>query len=408
MSHLTGVNSKVHVGLIGCGGMGAANLAAAAAHPDAVVTGICDVWKSRRDALVEKYQKTAKPYHDYREMLAQKDLDGVIIATPPHWHAMQAVHAAEAGKDFYLQKPMTIHLAEALVVKRAAEKHGRITQIGTQIHAGANYRRVVEWVRSGALGKIGVVRTFLAGNQGAEGIGSAPYGDPPKDLDWNLWVGPARMGPCHPKIIESAGPNCSFMEFSGGYTPGMAPHVIDLPYWALDLGFPLTTSCIGGRYVIRDAGDAYDTQQILWQYPNLVITCMLSLVNGYSFDFQREGMARGLGAYFHGVNGTLYANYGEHRIVPEGDRMKDLPKPKESIPPSPGHECEWIDSIKSRKPTVSNIEESLRSETLCQISEIAIRLGRKVKWDPKTETFPGDDEANRKLVRALRAPWTLA
>ena len=405
MSHSREANSKVHVGLIGCGGMGAANLANCAGHPDAVITGVCDVWKSRRDALLEKYKATAKPYHDYRELLARKDLDGVILATPPHWHALVAVHAAEAGKDFYLQKPMTIHLAETLAVKRAAERHGRITQIGTQIHAGANYRRVVEWVRSGALGKIGVVRTFLAGNQGAEGIGSAPFSDPPKDLDWNFWVGPARMGPCHPKIIESAGPNCSFMEYSGGYTPGMAPHIIDLPYWALNLGFPLVTSCVGGRYVIRDAGDAYDTQQVLWLYPDLVMTWMLSLVNSYSFDFQREGMARGLGAYFHGVNGTLYANYGTYGIVPEGDRMKGFPKPKESIPPSPGHEWEWIDSIKSREQPSCHVGYHYKIDAAIALANIACKLGRSIRFDPASERIVGDEEAARLARPQYREPW---
>jgi len=237
---------------------------------------------------------------------------------------------------------MTIHLAEALVVKRAAEKHGRITQIGTQIHAGANYRRVVEWVRSGALGKIGTVRTFLAGNQGAAGIGNAPFGDPPKDLDWDFWLGPTPLGPCHPKIIESAGPNCSFLQYSGGYTPGMAPHIIDLPFWAMELGIPPKTVASGGRYVTRDAGDAYDTQQVLWQYPKLTVTWMLQLVNSYGFDLQGASNAirRRLGVYFHGVDATLYADYGTHKVVPEGDRLKDLTPPEPSIPPSPGHERE--------------------------------------------------------------------
>jgi len=405
MSLRMGANSKVHIGLIGCGGMGAANLAAAARHPDAVVTGVCDVWKSRRDAILEKYKKTAKPYHDFREMLASKDVDAVIIATPPHWHALQAILAAEAGKDFYLQKPMTIYLAEALAVKRAAEKHGRMTQIGTQIHAGANYRRVVEWVRSGALGPIPVVRTFLAANQGPEGIGNAPAGDPPKDLDWELWVGPAPMTRCHPKMIESAGPNCSFMQFSGGYTPGMAPHIIDLPYWALDLGFPLTTTATGGRFVVRDAGDAYDTQQVLWQYPGLVMTWMLSLVNGYSFDFQREGMGRGLGVYFHGERGTLFANYGEHRIVPEGDRMKGVEKPKETIPPSPGHEHEWIDSILSRKPPSCHVGYHYKIDAAIALANIAFKLGRAVRFDPAAEKIVGDEEAARLARPQYREPW---
>ncbi|MFH1922156.1 MAG: Gfo/Idh/MocA family oxidoreductase, partial [Planctomycetota bacterium] len=132
-----GANDRLGIALIGGGGMGRANLANCAKHDDVAVTGICDVWRERRDALVEQYKGTAKPYHDYRELLEQDDVDGVIVATPGHWHALQTIHACEAGKDVYVQKPMTLHLAESLAVKRAAEKHNTITQVGTQIHASA-------------------------------------------------------------------------------------------------------------------------------------------------------------------------------------------------------------------------------------------------------------------------------
>jgi predicted dehydrogenase len=335
-----GANDKIGVGLIGCGGMGRSNLKACAGRPDVVVTGACDVWKSRRDAVVAEYQGTAKPYHDYREMVQAKDIDAVIVATPPHWHCRIAVDACEAGKDLYVQKPMTIHVGESLALRNAVRRHQRICQIGTQIHAGENYRRVVEYVRSGKLGTISVARTFNVMNQGPEGIGNPPNGDPPPEIDWNLWVGPGPMRPYNPLLVENAYNNCSFMAFSGGWTPGMAPHIIDLPVWALDLGYPETTYCSGGRYVIRDTGDVPDVQEVLWQYPNCTMTWMMSMVNSFGFDFGRGTPARRLGIYFHGTNGTLYADYGRHEVVPEGDRLKDARPPEKSIPPSPGHEHE--------------------------------------------------------------------
>ena len=186
--------------------------------------------------------QSAKPYADYRELLQRKDLDGVIIGTPPHWHCLMAVDACRAGKDIYLQKPMTLHLAESLAVRNAVRKHQRICQVGTQIHAGANYRRVVELVRSGNLGKISVARTFNVMNQGPQGIGNPPNSAPPAGLDWDRWVGPCPMRPYNPLIVNDAYTNCSFMSFSGGWTPGMAPHIIDLPVWALDLGYPTSRS----------------------------------------------------------------------------------------------------------------------------------------------------------------------
>src|ERR1035438_4779514 len=153
-------NGRIHLGLIGCGGMGRANLGACASQADVVVMGACDVWQSRRDAVVQQFKDTCKGYRDFRELLQQPDLDAVIIATPPHWHALIAIAACEAGKDIYLQKPMTLHLAESFAVRNAVRKHDRISQVGTQIHAGENYRRVVELIRSGNLGPVSTARTF--------------------------------------------------------------------------------------------------------------------------------------------------------------------------------------------------------------------------------------------------------
>ena len=193
----------------------------------------------------------------------------MIIATPPHWHALMAIDACEAGKDIYLQKPMTLHLAESLAVRNAVKKHNRISQIGTQIHASENYRRVVELVRSGNLGKIGVVRTFNVMNQGPEGVGHDPNTTPPPGLG----LGPlGRPGPDAAVQRRSSPPDsynhCSWMDYSGGWTPGMAPHIIDLPDLGPGPGLSRRDiSCSGGRFVIKDDGDAHDKQEVLWQYP---------------------------------------------------------------------------------------------------------------------------------------------
>ncbi len=399
-----GANEKIQIGLIGCGGMGRGNLKNCAKYDDVAITGACDVWKNRRDMVVAAHKDTAKPYHDYRKMLQQKDIDGVIIASPGHWHALQAIDACDAGKDVYVQKPMTLHLAESLALKRAAEKNKTITQVGTQVHSRDNYHRVVEQVRSGNLGPISVVRTFVFYNQGPEGIGNPPNEDPPKDLDWDLWLGPAKMRPCNPKAIAGAYPHASFMDFGGGMTPGMAPHIVDLPYWALELDYPLRTSSSGGRYLIKDAGDAPDTHEILWQYPKMTMTWMMSLINGYSFDFQGKSAH---GIYFHGTNGTLRSDYGAHEIVPEGDRMKDAKEVPESIPASPGQEREWLDSMRSRKQPSCNVTYHNKLNVTIALGTLALKLGRDINFDPKTEKIVGDDEAARAAVPQYRDPWKL-
>ncbi len=398
-------NDRIHVGLIGCGGMGRGNLNSCARHADVEVTGACDVWKARRDAVVAQFSKSCKPYSDYREMLAQKDIDAVIVATPPHWHTLPAIAACEAGKDLYLQKPMTLHLAESLAIRNAVKRHNIISQIGTQIHAGENYRRVVELVQSGNLGKISVARTFNVMNQGPQGVGHDPNTAVPEGMDWNFWVGPAPMRPYNAILAANSYNHGSWMDFSGGWTPGMAPHIIDLPVWALELGYPTQVSCSGGRYVVEDDGDAYDTQEILWQYPGMTMTWMSTLANSYGFDLGSGTPARRLGIYFHGVNGTMHCNYGMHKIVAEGKRMEDMETPPKSIASSPGHEREWLDCIKTRKQPSCSVFYHSKIDVPLVLANLSYKLGRSIQFDPATQKIVGDAEAARLAIPEYRDPW---
>ncbi len=401
-----GANDKIHVGLIGCGGMGRGNLRNCAKHDDVAVAALCDVQQARLDATVKQYEGKPKPYRDYRELLAADDVDAVIVATPPHWHCLQAIEACEAGKDLYLQKPMTLHLGESLAVMNAVRKHDRISQIGTQIHAGENYRRVVEYVRSGNLGHISVVRTFNVMNQGRDGVGKAPPTPVPQGFDWEMWIGPGPMRPYNPILTASSYNHCSFMDYSGGWLPGMAPHIVDLPVWALELDYPTNISCSGGRFVIDDDGDAPDVQEILWQYPQITMTWMGMLANSYGFDLHGEPVPRRrLGIYFHGVHGTMYCNYGMHEIVPEGKQMEGKEPPEKSIPPSPGHEREWLDCLRSRKQPSCSVFYHTKIDVPLVLANLSLELGRSIRFGPATKSIVGDEEAARLAVPEYRAPW---
>lgn len=398
---------RINLGIIGCGGMGMANLNACLANPDVVVTAACDVWKDRLDPVVERFKNTCTGYTDFREMLLRKDLDAVIISTPAHWHAIMAIAACEAGKDIYLQKPMTMHLGESLAVRNAVKKHNIICQVGTQIHAGENYRRVVELIRSGNLGEIGTVRTFFVMNEGPKGIGLGNNTmNIPKGMDWEMWVGPSPMQPFNPNLVRDAFYHCFWMDFSGGWTPGMAPHIIDLPIWALDLGYPTEVSATGGRLIIKDDGDAYDNHEVIIRYPNLTMTWMQSSTNSYGFDFLRgQESRRRLGIYVHGVNGTLQTDYDSHVILPEGDRMKGMQTPPQSIPPSPGHELEWLDCIRSRKQPSCNPDYHVRVDVPLVLSTLSLKLGRSLRFDPVKEAIVGDKEASKLAIPEYRSPW---
>jgi len=404
---ISAASDKINLGIIGCGGLGKQNLFASAAHPDVVVVAACDVWKERLDPVVEKYKNTCTGYTDYRELLQHKGLDAVIIATPAHWHAIQAIEAAKAGLDIYLQKPMTMHLGESLAVRNAVKKHDVICQIGTQIHSSEHYRRMVELVRSGNLGDIATVRTFFVMNEAPNGVGLGfNTTNIPKGMDWDMWVGPARMQPFNPNLVKDAFYHGSWMDFSGGWTPGMAPHITDLPIWALNLDYPTEISATGGRYITKDDGDAYDNHEVIWRYPNLTMTWMSSLTNSYGFDFLREQKSqRRLGIYFQGVNGTLLTDYNTHQLLPEGDRMKGMQTPSKSIEPSPGHELEWVECIKSRKQPSCNPGYHVKVDVPIELSVLSMKLGRSIKFDPKTEKIVGDEEAAKLAVPEYRAPW---
>jgi predicted dehydrogenase len=398
---------RINLGIIGCGSLGNVSLNICAAQPGVVVTAACDVWKERLDPVVQKFKDTCTGYADFREMLKHKDLDAVIVATPAHWHALIAIAAAEAGKDLYLQKPMTMHLGESFAVRNAVKKHNIICQVGTQIHASENYRRVVEVIRSGNLGKIGTIRTFFVMNEAPDGIGTGKNTNIiPTGLNWDMWVGPARMQPFNPNLVRDAFYHCFWMDFSGGWTPGMAPHIIDLPVWALDLGYPTEVSATGGRFIIKDDGDAYDNHEVIIHYPGLSMTWMQSSTNSYGFDFLRgKESRRRLGIYFHGVNGTLQTDYENHLILPEGNRMEGMQTPPKSIPPSPGHELEWLECIRSRNQPSCNPGYHIRVDVPVSLSILSLKLGRSIRFDPEKEQIIGDSEAVKLSVPEYRSPW---
>ncbi|GAA5225307.1 Gfo/Idh/MocA family protein [Membranihabitans marinus] len=407
-------NDKINLGIIGCGGLGKANLRACMKDNAVELVAACDVWDERLNPIIDQY-KNAKPYHDYRELLNHPGLDAVIIATPAHWHAIQAIDAAEAGLAVYLQKPMTMHPAESIAVRNAFRKHQTINQIGTQIHAGQHYRRMVELIQSGNLGKIASVRTFFVMNEAPDGIGSGFNNSPiPKGLDWNLWVGPSPMQAFNPHLVKDAFYHCFWMDFSGGWTPGMAPHITDLPIWALNLGYPTEISASGGRFIINDDGDAYDNHEVLWRYPNLTMTWMQSSTNSHGWAFQNAdktgvgyetGTRRRLGIYFHGVNGTLITDYSSHILVPEGNRMDNLSTPPPSIAPSPGHELEWIQGLRNKIQPSCNAEYHIKVDLPIQLSILSLKLGRSIKFDPITETIVDDKVAAKMAIPEYRGEW---
>ncbi|MDW8029437.1 MAG: Gfo/Idh/MocA family oxidoreductase [Armatimonadota bacterium] len=397
-------NERIGLGFIGVGPRGMALLHEFRQFPDVDIVAVCDVHQERVDKAVGATGGKAVGLKDFRQVLDRKDVDAVVISTPPHWHALNSILACQAGKDVYCEKPMCLTVAEAKAMVQAAERYNRVTQIGTQIHAGQNFRRVVEIVRSGMLGKITYVRTFVVQNITPNGIGNPPDSEPPSGLDWDMWCGPAKLRPFNPAIFNV---HYYFRDYAGcGLLHNMGPHVLDLAFWALDLKAPKSVAAFGGRFALRDISDVPDTLEAVYDFGDFVLTWTHSETFSFGFELHEGGwIGRRLGIVFHGSNGTLAANYHTFKLFPEGDRLDPNKLPQPSIPPSPGHTREWLDGIKTRQQPLCHFGYHYWIQLAISLGDIAFQVGRKISWDEKSERIIGDEEANRLLVPTYRKPW---
>ena len=414
-------NEKIQVGLIGCGGRGQHVLDRFLFEQDCECIAVCDVYDPHTQRAVEQTGGKAKAYKDYRELLANKDLDAVICATPPHWHALITIHACEAGLDVYCEKPMSLAVAEANAMARAVEKNHRVSQVGTQIHSDENYHRVVEIVRSGILGPISHVHTQLHMNKAPIRIPRKAAEAPPEGMDWDMWCGPKPILPYHWDMFTS-GHHRFFHDLVGSWIHEMGPHIVDLPYWALELGPPRAVTAMGGQFAMdttQDMTTVPDTMQVLWEYDNFTMAWSNMNSSSYGMGFQR-GMngtldngiehynkGRRLGVAFHGVNGTLLSDYGSYQIFSEEDSLKDAVLPDRYLRRSPGHAREFLNCIKTRERPNCDIRNHQPLAIALNLGQLSYDLGRSIRFDADTMTCPGDEEATRRLWPDYRAPWVL-
>jgi len=395
-------SDRIRMGFIGLGGMGTGRLNQFMKHPDVVAAVVCDLDSTRAAKaadLVEK-QQGQKPeiIHDFRKVLDRKDIDAVMIATPDHWHALPAVMAFQSGKDVFVEKPLCYSIGEGRAMVKAAEKHSRISQMGNHIHNDLpNYRRVVEIVKSGMLGKIDRVYCALTSNE--KNLGKPADTTPPAELDYEFWLGPA------PK--RAFNPNRShfnfryFWDYSGGMFIDFWCHYADVVYWALDLKAPKSVSAAGGRWLLDDNAETPDTLEVLYEYPGMVLTWTLHPNGRPGYDHI------GSSVIFEGSDATLLTNYSKHELYIKGKKQEGFTPPPQTIPDSPGHLREFLDSIKSRKPTTCSVEYGLRLTKGGLLGNIAFRAGERIHWDDEHERVTGHSKAQQMVTRHYRKPWKL-
>lgn len=407
------------VGLIGCGWYGKIDLIRLIQVAPVEVVSLCDVDRkmlSEAADIIERRQSSGKrprTYGDYREMLREKDLDIVLIATPDHWHALPLVAAVEAGADVYLQKPISVDVAEGQAMLAAARKHGRVVQIGTQRRSTPHLAEARDRIlREGKLGKIGLVEIYCYYHMRARE--NPPDTDPPADLDYEMWVGPAPMRPYN-RLVHP-GRWRAFMEYSNGIVGDMCVHMFDMVRWMMDLGWPKRVSSAGGILVDKGSkANISDTQTATFDYGDLSVVWQ-HRTWGHPPDEKYPW-----GATFYGDKGTLKASVFGYDFIPrEGQPVhKDVtyeleeypedktePRLEKHVAPAVRyHMLDLLAAIESRGKPVADIEEGHISSASCILANLSLELGRTLAWDPQAGRVVGDEEANRRLLRPYRAPW---
>jgi predicted dehydrogenase len=376
-------------------------------QPDVNPRAVCDVYGTNRDLGVAAVGAVAKPsaFGDFRRVLELKEVDAVIIGTPDHWHALPTIAACRAGKDVYCEKPLSLTVLEGRRMVEAARKYNRVVQTGSQQRSGAHYREAVKLIRSGGIGAVhkitvGYTRNAMPGFKPLEGLTR----EQPRDLDWEMWLGPAPLVPYDPfRFLYHFR---WFWDYSGGQMTNWGAHNLDIARWALGARGPAAVAAFGGRYELKDGGETPDVQEVIYDFPGCVVTWSGREVNRTRDEYLS----------FHGTNGTLSVMRDGFRVTPEiwaarrrnttpameALEMKGDPKGSEVA-----HVRNFLDCVKSRQRPAAEVEDGHQTATVCHLGNIATRLGRSLKWDAEKESFIGDDQANRFLSRPYRRPWTL-
>ena len=394
-------SDRVRVAHIGLGSQGRSHMNWFNALKDVDIVALCDVDKEILDNTYNKYtsaNKNAKvdKYTDFRRILDRNDIDAITCATPDHWHALIAILAFQSGKDVYGEKPLSYTVEEGNAMIKSLKKNNSVFQLGTQIHATDNYHRVTEILQSGAIGKIHTVRLWKTG--GSPGLGFPANETPPSTLDWNMWLGPAPYQEYTPVRCHRS--YRYFLDYSGGVFCDFWSHIADIMFMSIHPKGLYSVESKGDRPHdgIADAPQWIDTE---FKFKDLDVywTTNPPTVPG------AEKM--GIGAHFEGDKGTLTCDYTTCTIRIGNEVMNDIPEIAKTITRSPGHQRNFVDSVKSRNQPESNLFYAHEMTIPMHLALISFRLKRKLNWDAAKEEFIGDDAADYLLSRAYRAPWKL-
>jgi len=399
-------NEKLNIGIIGVHSRGAANMASVSSEN---IVALCDVDANYLAGAAKKYPR-AKTYVDWRKLLEQKDIDAVTVSTTEHTHALVSVMAMKMGKHVYCEKPLAHSVYEARVMRETARQTKVATQMGTQIHATDNYRRVVELIQSGAIGPVREAHAWV--DQAIEGPRTRPAESlpVPANLNWDLWLGPAPWRPYHSCYFEHRSLSWqNWWDFGNGALGDMGSHIIDLPFWALELQYPTTIEAEGPLPVREETYPDYLT--VRWEHParGKRPPVKLTWYDGHQRPQSPAGVDLKkwhLGVMFIGDQGTLLADYGRRILLPEAS-FKGFEPPPPWIAPSLGHHAEWIHACKTGAATLCNFDYSGGLVEHNLLGTVAFRSGKKLQWDPEHLKATNCPAADRFIRGSYREGWTI-
>ena len=402
-----GANDKVRVGLIGCNGMGFADLTSFLKNPEVECVALCDVDQNvldRRNSDLEKMTgKKADVYNDFRKLLDRKDIDAVIIGTPDHWHCLLMVSACEAGKDVYCEKPVGYSIRECEIMVRAARKYNKVVQVGQWQRSGPHWKAAIDFVYSGKLGNIRTVKTWAY--QGwMKPVPVLPDEPAPAGVDYDFWLGPAPKRPFNKNRFHF---NFRwFWDYAGGLMTDWGVHIIDFGLYGMKAKVPKSVVAMGGKFAYPDdASETPDTLTTLYEFDHFnMIWEHATGINGGPYH-------RDHGVAFIGNNGTLVVDRSGWEIIPEQENGSYK---MAAMPPQYGqghdldlHVRNFLDCMKSREKPACDIAIAANTATVAHMGNIAFRTGRKLFWDATDNQFDNDREANEMITRTYREPWKL-
>lgn len=416
--HVLGANGRIGVGFIGIGLIGKRHLLDFMAQPEVAVAAICEVYPPRLEEGIRTSGGNPKRYKDFRKMLDDKSVDAVVVSTPDHWHALMTILACAAGKDVYVEKPLTHAVCEGRWMLAAARHYRRVVQVGTQQRSGEHYKKCLELIRAGHIGemrgaRMAAYRNIMPGFTGS--VGTRPL----SEEDWNLWLGPAPYVPFEKQ-------RCIyhfrwFWDYSGGQTTNLLSHDLDIVQWTMD-SVPRFISAMGNRYSLQGIGETPDIFEAIFEYPGFLAT------------WSNREICQGRGPEsleFCGTKGTLVIHRGgfevfaDRLLSPESQIPQFTASTRRGTDSAPEHRTQavkvggydqvkdqfqphvqnFLECVRSRRQPISDLESGHKTATACHLANISMRVARTLRWDSEKQEIIGDPEASKFLTKEYRSPW---